>query len=190
MIANLQEFYLTPEEYFIWEDQQEFKHEYIDGRVFAMTGGTLPHNEVTLNLYAFLRNHPNLKNCKTFVADAKLGVSEKGPFFYPDLAVTCDSRDQKARRFIQYPCLIAEALSPSTEALDRGAKFMQYRKIGTLREYLLIDPTQIAVELFRLNAQGKWELTTYTTGAEIYLESLGVGVAIDLLYENIEIESP
>lgn len=190
MIANLQELYFTPEEYLIWEEQQELKHEYIDGRVFAMTGGTLPHNKVNINLLVFLSNHPNLKGCTVFAADAKVGITEKGPFFYPDLAVTCNPSDQTAIKFIQHPCLIAEALSPSTEALDRGAKFMQYRKIESLREYLLIDPTQIAVDLFRLNSQGKWELTSYTTGSEIYLESLGLGVAIDLLYKNIEIESP
>jgi len=188
MIATPQSFYLTPEEYFIWEEQQEFKHEYIDGEVFAMTGGTLPHNKVTLNLYSFLRAYLRLKKCTAFVADAKVGVSEAGPFFYPDLAVTCDPRDQTAVKFIQYPCLIAEAISPSTEGRDRGAKFAHYRKINTLQEYLLLDPTQINVELFRLNAQGKWELNSYGTGEEIYLESVGVGVAIDLLYEDINLK--
>jgi Uma2 family endonuclease len=82
-----------------------------------------------------------------------------GPFFYPDLVVTCDERDQKANRVIRYPCLIVEVLSPSTEGFDRGEKFKQYRRLETLKEYLLVSAETTGIECFRLNAQNKWELT-------------------------------
>jgi Uma2 family endonuclease len=103
------------------------------------------------------------------MADAKLGVSEVGPFHYPDVMVTCDERDKQAIKFIQHPCLIAEVLSPGTEGYDRGGKFSHYRRIKTLKEYVLIEAQQIGVECFRLNDKGIWELHPYEEGDKIYL---------------------
>ena len=73
------------------------------------------------------------------MADAKLGVSEKGSFYYPDMMVNCDQRDRRAIKVIYYPCLVIEVLSPGTEAFDRGKKLKNYRHISTLKEYVLID---------------------------------------------------
>ena len=103
-----------------------------------------------MNLAAVLKSHLRGKGCKVLTSDAKVGISEKGSFHYPDVSVSCDERDSEAlppsadrlaRQFIRYPCLIVEVLSPSTEAVDRGEKFKHYRRIETLREYLLIDST-------------------------------------------------
>ena len=80
-IPNYQ--YMTPQEYLDWEEQQLFKYEYINGEVFAMTGGTLPHNDVALNLASALKNHVRGKGCKVQMADAQLGVSENGPYPLP-----------------------------------------------------------------------------------------------------------
>ena len=130
---------MSPEEYLAWEVQQPIRYEYINGQIFAMTGGTLPHNPIALNLAAMLKTHLRGKGCKVFIADAKVGVSQQGPFYYPDVMVTCDSRDQTARQVIYHPCLIVEVLSPATERIDQGKKFRNYRRIDTLREYVLID---------------------------------------------------
>jgi Uma2 family endonuclease len=115
MIASPEQKYLTPQEYLEWEERQDIKYEYINGEVFAMTGRTIPDNDIALNLATALKNHLRGKGCKVSMADAKLGISEKGPFHYPDVMVSCDDRDRQAIKFIQYPCLIAEVLSPSTE---------------------------------------------------------------------------
>lgn len=120
------------------------------------------------------------------MADAKLGISENNSFHYPDVMVTCDQRDQQALKFIQCPCLIAEVLSPSTEAYDRGSKFAQYRRINSLKEYLLIDSQTISVECFRLNDRGIWELYPYNERDEIHLISIDFHLPISLLYEDVQ----
>jgi Uma2 family endonuclease len=191
MIAQAQ--LLSPQAYLEWEEQQPLKYEYINGQTLAMTGGTLAHNSIALNLAAALKTHLRGKKCKVFMADAKVGISTNGPFHYPDVVVTCASQDLTARKIIYHPCLIAEVLSPITEASDRGQKFRNYRQIKTLAEYVLIDAERINLECYRLNEKGKWELTPYMPDdnddrqnrLEIELSSVGFHCPLDLLYEDV-----
>ena len=188
MVAIQDPKYMSPQEYLDWEERQPIKYEYINGEVFAMTGGTIPHNAIAVNLTTALRNHTKGGPCRVYMADAKVGISDKGPFHYPDVMVTCDQRDKKARKVICHPCLIAEVLSPSTERYDRGQKFQQYRRISSLREYLLISAEQMTVECFRLNEQGIWELHSYADGEELHLTSLDFRCPIELLYEDVVLD--
>ncbi|KAF3884224.1 MULTISPECIES: Uma2 family endonuclease [Nostocales] len=193
MIAQLQHSLMTPQEYLEWEEQQPIKYEYIKGEVFAMTGGTIPHNDIALNLASALKNHLRGKGCKVQMADAKVGISLQGPFHYPDVMVSCDPQDIRAREVIYHPCLIVEVLSPSTEAFDRGKKFRHYRRIDTLKEYVLIESDKMNVECYRLNDKGKWELTSYSleetttneTELEVFLTSVDFHCPISLLYEDV-----
>ncbi|MEC4984332.1 MAG: Uma2 family endonuclease [Oscillatoria sp. PMC 1068.18] len=195
MIASLELPPMTPEEYLEWEAKQPLKYQYINGEVYAMTGGTLPHNSIALNLASALKIHLRQKGCKVFMADAKLGVSRQGPFHYPDIMVTCDIRDQTARKLVYHPCLIIEILSPSIEAFDRGDKFKHYRRINTLKEYILIDPETINIECYRFNENNKWELTPYAadeittteSNLEIHLTSVDFHCPISLIYEDVEL---
>lgn len=184
---------MTPQEYLEWEEQQPIKYEYINGQVFAMTGGTLPHNSITLNLASALKNHLRGKGCKVFMADAKVGISQKGPFHYPDVMVTCDDRDQTARQVVCHPCLIVEVLSPGTGNIDYGKKFRNYRQIDTLKEYVLIETETMSADCYRLNEKGKWELTNYSLEAttadpselEVQLTSVDFRCPISQLYEDV-----
>lgn len=193
MIAQTNHQFMTPQEYLEWEEQQPIKYEYIAGKVYAMTGGTIPHNDIALNLASALKNHLRSKGCKVQIADAKVGISSNGPFHYPDVMVSCDPQDQKARQIIYHPCLILEVLSPSTEAFDRGKKFQNYRRIDTLKEYILIDSEKMSVEYYRLNEKKKWELTPYSledetdnpTELEIEFISVNFRCPISLLYEDV-----
>lgn len=193
MIAQPQSQLMTPQEYLEWEEQQPIKYEYINGEVYAMTGGTLPHTSIALNLASALKDRLRSKGCKVFMADAKVGVSTNGPFHYPDVMVSCDSRDQKARKVIYHPCLIVEVLSPSTEAFDRGTKFQHYRQIDTLKEYVLINAEKMYVECYRLNEKNKWELTPYAleetahnpTELSVEFASVNFQCPIALLYEDV-----
>lgn len=186
MVAHPQ-FFFSPEEYLEWEERQEIRYEYAEGEVYAMTGGTIPHSAIAVNFVSLLKNQLRSRGCQVLNSDAKVGISEKGSFFYPDVKVTCDKRDRTALKFVQYPCLIAEVLSPATEAYDRGNKFAQYRKLESLKEYVLISSESISVELFRLNEKGKWELTPYVEGDEIELTSLDLKFSIELLYEDVNL---
>jgi Uma2 family endonuclease len=125
------------------------------------------------------------------MADAKLGISEKGHFHYPDIMVTCDERDRRAIELIQYPCLVVEVLSPGTEAYNRGDKFKHYRRLKSLKEYVLISADKMNVECYRINERGKWKLTAYSVEKteeiepEIYLNSVDFCCPIFLLYEDV-----
>lgn len=187
MTAAVQYPSLTPQAYLDWEPCQEIRYEYIDGEVFAMMWGSLPHSEIAVNLTALLKNHLRGKGCRVLGSDAKVGITENGPFFYADGSVTCDTRDRAALKFCRFPGLIAEVLSPNTEAYDRGGKFAQYRRIESLQEYVLISSDRASVEIFRLNEKGKWELTPYTQGQEIHLDSIDLWFPIERLYDDIDL---
>lgn len=186
MVASPEQNYMSPQEYLEWEERQEIKYEYVNGEVFAMTGGTIPHNDIAFNLASALKNHLRGGKCRVNIADAKLCVSENGPFHYPDVMVSCHPQDKQAITFIQYPCLIVEVLSPSTEAYDRGGKFMHYRRIVTLQEYVLIDASKVSLECFRLNDKGLWELHPYEAGEEVHLTSVDFRFPISLVYEDVQ----
>lgn len=187
MIASPDRHYLAPEAYLDWEAQQDLKYEYLAGEAYAMVGGTIPHNAIAVNLIAALRNQVRGGLCRVLAADAKVRITEQGPFFYPDVLVTCDGHDRQAIKFVEFPCLVVEVLSRSTEAYDRGAKFSQYRRLASLQEYVLISSEQISVDIFRLNERGRWELTPYVAGDTIQLVSLDFEFPIDLLYEEVEL---
>ena len=180
---------MTPEEYLDWEEQQPLKYEYINGEVFAMTGGTVNHGTIGANCHYQLKTHLRGSSSRPFVFDVKLGVSENGPYHYPDVMVSCDERDKRATKVIYYPCLIVEVFSPSTEGIDRGKKFKNYRQISTLKEYILVSTEQMMVECFRLNDKGLWELHTYNQGDEIHLTSVDFKFTIELLYEDVIFEN-
>jgi Uma2 family endonuclease len=182
----------TPKEYLTWEAQQRLRYEYVAGQVVAMAGGTIPHNQIAVNLVALLKPHLRGRNCKVLSGDAKVALSDDGPFFYPDVMVTCDERDRAARQYIQFPCLVIEVLSESTEARDRGYKFRRYRQIETLQEYVLIDPDRVMVECYRRNERNNWELVnTISEGPALasaegglVLDSVGQ-ISTTQIYEDV-----
>ncbi|MGB5961447.1 MAG: Uma2 family endonuclease [Coleofasciculaceae cyanobacterium] len=189
MIANYQNFKkMTAEEYLEWEATQEHRHEYIDGEILAMTGGSLAHNDIALNFYTALRPHLRQRGCRVNVADAKVQASKNSRYFYPDLVVSCDADDLKSREFIQHPKVIVEVLSPSTATYDRTKKLKYYRQIPSLQEYILVDSEEIAVEIYQRGEGKMWHYYEYEAGEEIYLASIEFECAIELLYEGVSFE--
>jgi Uma2 family endonuclease len=189
MIAARETRRLTPQEYLEWEAQQELRYEYFDGEVFAMAGGSLPHADIALNVASLLRGLLRGR-CKVRNSDAKVGIRETGPFTYPDVSVSCDDRDRTAEQFMQFPCLIVEVLSLSTEAYDRGGKFALYRQMESLQEYVLIGSETKTVEVFRRNPQGGWLFLVYSEDDQVELTSVGLTVAIADIYEDVILTPP
>lgn len=188
MVANLKSPNMTPQEYLEWEKTQELRYEYIDGDVFAMTGGTKPHNRIAFNLATALDRFLEEKGCEIYIADVKVQISSSGPYHYPDVLVTCDARDRESQDLVQYPCLIVEVLSPSTEAMDRGKKFTRYRQLNTLKEYVLIQSDEIGVECFRRNEEGLWVLHSYGVEENLDLNSLGFSLPVKELYKKVRFD--
>jgi Uma2 family endonuclease len=187
---------LTPEEYFAWEEQQEVKHEYFDGEIFAMTGGTVNHGRIGGKIFSLIDDHLiESDRCIALNSDVKIKIQASEKYVYPDASATCDERVRKASRyenrqttqFISHPSLIVEVLSPSTEAYDRGKKFKLYQRSIALMEYVLVSAEEIEIEVFRKNDRGKWEVTNYVAGDAVELESINLTFLIDRVYRGIEL---
>jgi Uma2 family endonuclease len=186
MIATREHYQkMTAEEYLEWEAKQEFRHEYIDGEIIAMTGGSLPHNDIALNFYRALYPHVRQRGCRVNVSDAKVQARKNSRYFYPDLVVSCDPDDLRSREFIQHPKVI---VSPSTANYDRTKKLKYYRQIPSLQEYVLVDSEEIIVEVYRRGEGKMWLYYEYEAGEKIALESIEFECAIDLLYECVSFE--
>ncbi|WP_448564196.1 Uma2 family endonuclease [Trichothermofontia sp.] len=169
MIAVPDSTYLSPEAYLAAEATSPVKHEYRDGKVYAMAGSTDEHNLMAGNLYTLLRGHLRGSGCRAYFADVKARIEAINHYYYPDVMVTCDDRDRSSSTFKQYPCLIVEVLSDSTEAFDRGDKFTDYRHLASLQEYVLISQTRPQVDVFHRNAEGLWVLHPYGDGDRLSL---------------------
>jgi Uma2 family endonuclease len=151
--------HVTLAEFLAWEADQEQRHEFVDGEIFAMTGASRLHNTIALNLAFILRPQLRPRGCQTFVEGVKLIAGENS--FYPDLIVTCARHDVDPL-LVRQPTLLAEVLSPANEAYDRGKKWHEYqRHLPSLQTYLLIAQDDVRVDLFRRSGDG-WHATTHT----------------------------
>ncbi|MEY2632179.1 MAG: hypothetical protein RIR00_833 [Pseudomonadota bacterium] len=174
------------------EVQQPDRHEFIAGEIFAMTGGRDAHNTISGNVFALLRTALRGSPCRTFIADMKLRVDAVDGFFYPDVLVTCDSRDKSPEADLakRHPLLLVEVLSDSTAAYDRGLKFEYYQKLDSLQEYLVIEQNRPHADLFRRNAEGLWVLHPADRGDHVALASLGLTLDMAEIYEDVAFTPP
>lgn len=187
MIASPEHPYLTPDQYLKMEEQSPIKHEYIDGQIYAMAGASDPHVTIALNLATLLRSHVRGSGCRVYISDMKARIESLNRFYYPDVMVTCDPRDQETSTYKRFPTLIVEVLSDSTEAFDRGDKFADYQELDSLREYVLINTKRQRVDCFRRREEGQWVLQFYTPiQNEVKLESVGFTGTLATLYEDVD----
>jgi Uma2 family endonuclease len=166
----------TAAEYLAWEPMQKERHIYVRGEIFAMPGGTFEHSYIAGNLFIALKSHLKGTPCKVGINDMRVAVEKADCYFYPDVFVTCAKRDTENPKLTEvYEAkLIAEVLSANTASYDRGTKFADYRQLGSLEEYVLIDPDARTVEVFRKNASNIWELhPSDAASPAVSLQSVG-----------------
>jgi Uma2 family endonuclease len=187
MVALPDRLFMSAAEYLNWEPTQEDRYEYWDGEVVAMSGGTRNHNRISGNWFKLLDDALINRDCEVYIADVKVQVEPGRKYFYPDVVVTCDKGDDDAQ-IVQSPCLIIEVLSPSTEAIDRGAKFARYRQFISFQEYVLVQVDRPKVEVFRRNDRNQWVLSEYDLDDRLLLESIGVEIAITDLYRQVQFD--
>lgn len=178
---------LTPEEYFAWEEKQLEKHEYIDGQVYAMGGGSKNHSLIAVRFIAMFSNHLEGSGCETGNSDLRVNIPRTDNYTYPDVSVTCDERDRETTQYITYPCLIVEVLSDATEAYDRGGKFRLYRNNPALIDYLLVSSTRIEMDLYHKNEAGEWLIINYQEGDTIELKSINLRFTIEQVYRGLNL---
>lgn len=181
----------TPEEYLTLEEKAEYKHEYKNGEIIAMAGGTINHNEIVTNLCTYLKVTLKGQKYRVFIGDVRLWIPRNNQYTYPDvMVISGEPIYHKGNTTITNPLLVIEVLSQSTQDFDRGTKFSYYRSIPELQEYILIDQYSCKIEQFSKNNQGQWLLTEYQTQEEtISLESLSkLPLKISDIYEQVKFE--
>ncbi|MEM9219289.1 MAG: Uma2 family endonuclease [Cyanobacteria bacterium P01_F01_bin.150] len=191
MVAQIQEKRYTADEYLELELTSEERHEYRNGVIIPMTGGTPNHNDIAGNLYIFLKSSLRNQGYRTFYVDQRLWIPISKMYTYPDLMVCPKPIQLKTGRkdTVTNPCLIAEVLSKSTQNYDRGDKFVAYRTLPSLQEYVLIDQYRIHVEHYVKTGGNQWLLSEYD-GLDITLtlQSIGIELAIADIYEDIQLQ--
>jgi len=180
---------LSVSEYIRLESAAEFRSEYVDGQIVAMAGGPVNHALISSNLLRELGNALLEKDCTVFGSDMRIRTAPSGIYTYPDALVAC-GRLEVVENTLTNPVLIAEVLSESTEAYDRGKKFGAYRQIASFRDYLLIDQTKTLVEHFHKEPDGTWRLREHgSIGDTLVVETLGIALRLSKIYRRVEFSS-
>ena len=178
---------LTPAEYLEIERHSEIKHEYINGRMYAMPGASEPHNTIALNVASSLKLQMRGRDCRAYMADMRVNISPTGRYVYPDVVAVCGERrfeDAEVDTLLN-PTAIVEVLSDTTEKYDRGDKFDHYRTIASLREYVLVSQNTMRVDHYVLN-DGQWVFSAATAAEErIALSSVGCEITLADIYEGV-----
>ncbi len=188
-MSTLPKTYLTPEEYLEIERKAEYKSEYCQGKMFAMAGARWVHTLIVGHLVGQLEQQLRGR-CHVSANDLRVGVSPAGIYTYPDVVVVCGPPkflDGQLDTLLN-PILIAEVLSPSTEAYDRGYKFEQYKLIESFRDYLLVSSDRVRAELYTRQADGQWPLTAANELKDtLELASVGCTLRVSDLYDKVEL---
>jgi len=176
-------------EYLALERAAETKHELVNGEIVAMSGASLVHNLIAMNLGSLLRDLLAAKPCVVLSSDQRVHVPATGLFAYPDLTVVCGRPELHPEddHTLVNPTVIVEVLSDSTEAYDRGAKFAHYQSIVTLEEYVLVSTREKRVEHYRRQGSGQWLLTVHVGDeARVAFPALGGDLPLASVYEKVD----
>ena len=178
----------TAAEYFAFEERSEVRHEFFDGEIFAMAGGTKAHNLIAQNIVLGLRGALRGNGCQVFMEDVRLAVQDDFHYTYPDVVVSCDPADRRDPYLVRQPVLIVEVLSPSTAEYDRSRKFNQYQKLPSLRHYILVSQTAWVLEWFRRDEVGQWIYTVLSDPIDVLkIPDLQLQLPLADVYEDTDV---
>jgi Uma2 family endonuclease len=184
----------TLEEYFDLDRNSDARLEYWDGEIFDMSGVGEEHDQIETNLIFRLRQRLEGRNCRPFAASMRIKVPSMPPYRYGDVSVLCGKAQFEKIGGVDVltnPALIVEVLSPSTEAYDRGDKFLYYQSIPSFREYLLVAQHQPHVSHFVRQGDGSWTYRAYSDlEAAVRLEAIGCELTLGEIYENVSFKEP
>jgi len=182
----------TPEEYLLAERASDEKHEYYAGHVYAMSGASARHNRIAGSTYAALYTQLRRRNCNVYPSDMRVKAVQTALYTYPDITIVCgneqfeDDRDDT----LLNPTIIIEILLPSTEKYDRGKKFLNYRTILSLREYILISQDGYHIERFARQSNNTWVFSEATgTDSHIELTTIQCVLSLGEVYEKVDLSS-
>jgi Uma2 family endonuclease len=179
----------TPEEYLAIDRHAEFKSEYIDGEIVAMTGASMAHNWIVANLGGELHSRLRGSPCRSAQSDMRVKVSPSC-YVYPDVVVVCGEPrlEDKSLDTLLNPALVIEVLSHTTEHYDRGEKFEHYRTVDTLREYVLVSQRQARVDRFARIGDDWAGTLCEGLGSLLNLQSVGCEIPLRDIYYGVDLE--
>ena len=183
----------TAAEYLALERQAEYRSEFFDGEIFAMAGGSGLHSLIETNLTGELRQSLKGKPCAVYNSDLRILVDQTGLYTYPDASIVCGPLKYAEGHsdIVLNPTVLCEVLSDSTEAYDRGRKFANFRRIETLREYVLVSQKEPLIERFQRNADNTWTLTeSRGMDATLTLASVGISIPLSEVYDRVDFTNP
>lgn len=185
--------YYTIQEYLQMERASEEKHEYADGEIFSMVEGTRMHSLITTNTIAEVHTALKGKPCRVYDSNLRVRIPRSPRYMYPDVSIACNELefdpDDERKETYTNPTLVIEVLSKSTEGYDRGDKFRQYRKIETLREYVMISQDTPAIETCFRDTDGRWVIDSFTEiDGVLHLKSLDVLIPLAEIYAGVTFE--
>lgn len=179
----------TWHEYLVLERTSNTRHEYFDGEIFGMAGGTPEHSALAVRVASHLDAQLEGRPCRVYNSDLRVRVQATGLGTYPDVSVVCGEleRDPEDASTVLNPSVIIEVLSDSTEAYDRTDKFANYRRMPSLREYVLVSHRETLIEVFRRTQDEEWERTEARKGGVALLEAVQCRLDVDRVYRGIEL---
>jgi Uma2 family endonuclease len=188
MVARGHAVYHTFRAYLAHEDASNTKHEYLDGEIYAMAGGTPEHSALIASVTTHLSNQVRGGPCRVHMSDLRIRVLETGLATYPDVAVVCGSweRDPEDSRTIVNPTVLVEVLSPSTESYDRGEKLEHYKRIPSLRACLLVAHDRREIEIWARESSEPWSRALVVSGQTTHIAAVRVSLDVDAVYDDAE----
>ncbi len=182
---------MTPDEYLEWEVAQEGRHEYIDGEIRAMSGGSIDHNQIVTNLIMEAGSLLKSRRCRILAQGQRTEAQSGLSYFYPDVLITCSALKVGKQSSVLNPTAIFEVLSPSTQRYDRYIKFERYQEIESLQEYFLVHQNSAKIEAYRRSEEGAWDVNACVIyvglGTTLVLESLGVKIPLSDIYYLVDL---
>jgi Uma2 family endonuclease len=169
-------------DYLAAEQNSPNKHEFVSGSVFAMTGASIRHNQIALNLAVALRAH-SPSACRVSISDVKFKAHQL--YYYPDVMVVCEPKSDDYCE--SQPCLVIEVLSESTERIDRGEKLHNYQKVPQLDTYLLVSQQERRVDVYRRSGEF-WRFESAIGDRHIELNSPKMALSLDAIYQGVEFD--
>ncbi len=182
---------ITVQEYLESEINAVEKHEFFDGEVFAMAGASEKHNRVVVNLTIEIGKHLKGKSCTIYPSDMRVATPQSDAYMYPDLSIVCGEIELKENIFdtLMNPSVIIEVMSPTTKVYDSGYKFFYYKQIPSLKEYIIIDPTQYFVAKFSRQIDNSWNIVdTEGQNASIMINTIELEIPFDDIYYRVKFD--
>ncbi|HEV8083142.1 MAG TPA: Uma2 family endonuclease [Chitinophagaceae bacterium] len=181
---------MSPSDFLEWERNQEYKHEYIGGEIFAMAGASINHNKILTNIIVSAGSYLKEKSCNIYPSDLRIAVKSKSSFFYPDATIVCGELlfdDEGLKDTVKNPAVIFEILSPSTEDYDIGKKLFFYMQIDSLQQYIIVDSRSIHVRITTKMENGTWKFTELSEENNVlFINSIQFELSLSEIYDGVK----